>query len=138
MLTIQYLPYTQIESLNSQQRIQLILSLLKADKMVVIDGRLSSMDESLLIRETMSVINETFNGVEIGVLRDHKEQNWISKIKYGLVKALVGDRTGITIVGPAKIISELRQHPEHIELHFQKEYLLAHSKSNTKVKSKGK
>jgi hypothetical protein len=135
MLTIQYLPYNQIESLSSQQRAQLILSLLKDNKMVVIDGRLKSTDESLLIRETMSIINESFNGVEIGVLRDHKERNWVQKIKYGLARILIGDRTGITIVGPAKIISELRQHPEHVELHFQKDYLLMHSKSD---KSKGK
>jgi|GEM_PF-810093 hypothetical protein len=128
MLTIQYLPYTQIELLNSQQRIQLMLSLLKNGKVILIDGRLSSNDEALLIRETMSMINEDFNGVEIGVMRDHKEKNWISKIKYSLAKALIGDRNGITLVGPAKIISELRSHPENVELHFQKEYLLAHSK----------
>jgi hypothetical protein len=43
---------------------------------------------------------------------------------------LIGDRSGITFIGPAKIISELRQHPENIELHFQKEYLL----KNVKIK----
>jgi hypothetical protein len=128
MLTIQYLPYQQIAQLSSEQRIESILSLLKSGKIVLIDGRLSSSDESLLIRETMSNINEEFNGVEIGVMRDNVEKSWLSKIKHKLAKALVGDNTGITFIGPAKIISELRQHPETVELHFQKEYLLKHSK----------
>jgi len=97
---------------------------LKTGKILIIDGRLSSSDEALLIRETMNNINEEFNGVEIGVLRDNKEHGLLMRIKQGLARALIGDRTGITFIGPAKIISELRQHPENIELHFQKEYLL--------------
>jgi len=128
MLTIQYLSHQKIATLNSFDRVQLILSLLKNGKIVIIDGRLSSNDEALLIRETMSLIDEKFNGVEIGVMRDNVEKNWISKIKYRIANALIGDKSGITFIGPAKIISELRQHPENIELHFQKDYLLKNIK----------
>jgi len=138
MLTIQYLPYQQLASLNSHERVHIILSLLKNGKVIIIDGRLSSNDEALLIRETMNLIDEEFNGVEIGVMRDNVEKDWISKIKHGIANALIGDRSGITLVGPARIISELRQHPENIELHFQKEYLLKHSKSNIKSDARTK
>jgi len=136
MLTIQYLPYAQISLLASEQRVQLILSLLKSGKIIILDGRLSSNDEALLIRETMSSINEEFNGVEMGVMRDNIEKNWLSKIKHHIAASLIGDRSGITFIGPAKIISELRQHPENVELHFQKEYLLKHSKPLIQERSK--
>jgi hypothetical protein len=128
MLTIQYLPYAQLANLTSSERIKVILSLLRSGKIVIIDGRLSSSDEASLIRETMNSINEDFNGMEIGVMRDNNRKNWLSKIKHHLAKLLIGDRSGMTFIGPAKIISELRQNPDNIELHFQKEYLLKHSK----------
>lgn len=131
MLTIQYLPYHQISLLNSNERLQLILSLLRDNKIVIIDGRLSSSDEALLIRETMNNFDETFNGIELAVMRDNKALDWLSRIKHYIAKRLIGDRSGITFIGPAKIISELRQHPENIELNFQKDYLL----KNVKIKN---
>ena len=136
MLTIQYLHYEQVSLLSSQERIQSILTLLRNGKIVIIDGRLSSSDEATLIRETMNIIGEKFNGVEIAVMRDNKEKNWLSKIKYNIATRLIGDRSGITFIGPAKIIGELRQHPENIDLHFQKEYLLKNLKINPKADSK--
>jgi len=126
MLNIQYLPYRQIESLNSSGRVQLILSIIRSGRIVIIDGRIKTIDEAALIRETMNSINEEFNGIEIGVLNDHKLHGLSSKVRHALAKMLIGDRTGITIIGPAKIISELRQHPENVEMHFSKEYLQEH------------
>jgi len=134
MLNIQYLPFRQIEPLNSSGRVQSILSIIREGKIVIIDGRLKTIDEAALIRETMNSINEEFNGIEIGVLHDHKKHGLWSKIKHGMAKMLIGDRTGITIIGPAKIISELRQHPENVELHFSKEYLEEHYINSKKRK----
>lgn len=126
MLNIQYLPYRQIESLDSYSRVQAILAIIRDGKIVVIDGRLKTIDEASLIRETMNVITEDFNGIEIAVLHDHKIHGISSKIRHAISKMLIGDASGITIIGPAKIISELRQHPENVELHFSKEYLEEH------------
>jgi hypothetical protein len=132
MLTLQYLPYEQIKSLSSSQRINMILSLLKSERIVIIDGKLDSRDEALLIRETMSLINDVFNGVEMGVMHDNQSKDFIYKLKHRIAKMLIGDSSGITIIGPAKILSELRQHPDKLELHFQKEYLLKHSFKHSK------
>ena len=126
MLNIQYLPFRQIESLSSSQRVNTILSIIKNGRVVIIDGRLRTVDEASLIRETMSSINDDFNGVEIAVLHDHKKHGIISKLKHGISRMLIGDRGGVTIIGPAKIISELRQNPENVELHFSKDFLKEH------------
>jgi hypothetical protein len=135
MLTIQYLPYQQLSALSSHDRVQSILSLLRSGKIILIDGRLSSSDEASLIRETMNNISGEFNGMEIGVMRDNIRKGGISRIKHGIAKWLIGDRSGITFIGPANIISELRQNPENVELHFQKEYLLRHLKPLVQDKS---
>ena len=39
MLTLQFIPYVQIEDLPSQKRIDKILSLVKTDKILVLEGR---------------------------------------------------------------------------------------------------
>ncbi|HYD02841.1 MAG TPA: DUF2073 domain-containing protein [Alphaproteobacteria bacterium] len=127
MLNIHYLSYGDLSSLDSNGRVSKILPLLRNGNVVIIDHVLHSKDEALLIRETMNSIDEDFNGMEIGVLRDNVGRNLLSKLRHRLAKYLVGDRTGITLIGPAKIISELRQHPENIELHFNREYLKKHS-----------
>jgi hypothetical protein len=123
MLTIQYIPYGQIELLDKDKKIAFILEILKDKKIVLIDGRLDSVEEAMLIRETMNSIDENFNGVEIGVLHNHNKKGLIMRLKHHIAKMLIGDRNGITLIGPAQIISELRAHPEKIELSFQKEYL---------------
>jgi hypothetical protein len=132
MLTIQYIPYGQLSHLSSQERVQSILSLIRIGKILIIDGRLSSSDETLLIRETMDRIDYMFNGIEIAVMHDDKKKDWLSRIKHNIASILIGDRSGITFIGPASIISELRQHPENIELHFRKDYLLKHLKTDVK------
>ena len=122
MLNIHYLSYTDLSRLDSPQRIAKILPMIKEGNIIIIDHILSSKDEALLIRETMGSIDEDFNGMEIGVLRDNVQKNFLTQMKYNLAKFLVGDRLGITFIGPAKLIGELRQHPEKIELHLSKDY----------------
>jgi len=120
MLTFHYIPYTKIQSLESKQKIDHILDLVRKDNIIIIEGRLKSTEEANLIRETMSVINKnyTFHGIEIGTFH-----NDAKGFKSKIAKWLIGEKTGLTIIGPANIIRELKQHPEKIELHFQKDFL---------------
>jgi hypothetical protein len=130
MLTIHYLPYHTIMLMKSSDRIELILSLLRTDRIIIIDGRLNSKDEATLIRETMSRITEEFHGIELGVLHDNARRSIIYRAKQGIVKMLTGTSSGLTIIGPASVISEMRQYPENVVLHFDKGYLQKHHKSS--------
>ena len=65
MLTLQFVPYAEIEHLDSDERIQKLLSIVKGDKVVLMQGRLRPEEETLLIQQTMQEIAESFTGVEI-------------------------------------------------------------------------
>jgi len=87
------------------------------------EGRLKSTEEAELIRETMKAVDknlDSFKGIEIATFYYKENLDLMKKIKANIAKWLVGDRNGLTIIGPATIISELKQHPEKIEMHFQK------------------
>jgi hypothetical protein len=135
MLKIQYISHGKLESLNSEKKINYLLTILRSGDIVLLDTKLSSKDEALLIRETMNSIDETFNGIEIGVLGDNTTKTLMSKIRSWLSEKLVGKISGLTLIGPAKIISELRQHPETLELHFSKDYLRKNIKKNKNIES---
>lgn len=122
MLIFHYISQKKLRSLKPEDKIKSILDLIRNNNIIIIEGRLKSTEEAQLIRETMSVLSndvQKFNGIEIGTLFSSEEDD---SIRMKLAKILIGDKTGLTIIGPAKIVKELRQHPEKIELHFQKNF----------------
>ena len=60
MLTLQFVPYEEIEELTSNERIKKLLGLVKDERIVVLEGRLKKQEEAELIRRTMEEINERF------------------------------------------------------------------------------
>jgi hypothetical protein len=135
MLKIQYIPYKRILNLDARQRTDMILGLVRDDRLLIIEGRLKSTDEATLIRETMNNIDDEFSGIEIGVMHDNESLDRWTRIRSSIARFLVGDRTGLTIIGPAKIIESLKQDPEMIEIYFQKSYLERHAGIKDKHKS---
>jgi len=123
MLTFHYIPIEKLEKLSSRERIDNILKLTRQDSILIIEGRLKSTEEAELIRETMnsmSLDDNKFNGIEFAVFHNTPGSGIAHKIKSKLAKWLIGDKLGLTIIGPASIIQELKQHPDHVEMHFQK------------------
>ena len=116
-LTLQFVPYADIEDLSSEQRIKKVLDIAKKDKIVLLEGRLSSEEESQLIKATMESISKKFKGIELSVVYpDHRDNELFGKLKSMLVNLLLGDRSGITIIGPANIVKEIKQDPDKIQL----------------------
>jgi hypothetical protein len=120
MLTLQFIPYNDIENLSSAKRIQKILNIVKDDKIALMEGRLKKDEEKDLIEITMEEINEKFKGVELAVIYPDKSSRHIGeKIKKGFVSMLLGDRQGLTVIGPASIVKEIKKDPNKIELFTQ-------------------
>lgn len=115
MVTIQYVPYKEIQTLDSEKRINKILKIVKTEKIVLLEGRLKAQEEAELIRKTMEQIDENFTGVEL-VSSPELNSTLLSKIKSKLVSILLGNNYGFTIIGPASIIKEIRQDPSKIQL----------------------
>ncbi len=58
MVTLQFVPYTEIESLSSVGRIRKLLNIAKQDKIVLLQGRLRKEEETELIKATMEEPNK--------------------------------------------------------------------------------
>ncbi|PIN74037.1 hypothetical protein COV20_02915 [Candidatus Woesearchaeota archaeon CG10_big_fil_rev_8_21_14_0_10_45_16] len=121
MVTFQFIPYQEIESLSSAKRISRLLNVVKEDKIVIMEGRLKKEEEADLIEITMEEISPQFKGIELSVIYpDKNKQNAVQKLRGAFASVLLGDRQGLTIIGPANIVKKIEQNPNKIEL-FTKE-----------------
>ncbi|MBI4448898.1 DUF2073 domain-containing protein [Candidatus Woesearchaeota archaeon] len=118
MVTLSIVPYTEIEGLSSLGRIRKLLNIAKEDKIVLLQGRLRKEEEAELIKVTMEEINSEFKGIELAVINplETKGEAGISKIRNDMISMLLGDRHGLTVVGPASIVKSIRKDPHKIEL----------------------
>ncbi len=117
MLTLQFIPYSEIENLPSERRIAKLLNVVKENKIVVLEGRLRKEEEAGLIRQTMECIDDNFKGIELSVVYpDIRNKLAFDMMRRLFINLLMGDRMGITIIGPASIIKEIKKDPNKIEL----------------------
>ncbi|MBI2129283.1 DUF2073 domain-containing protein [Candidatus Woesearchaeota archaeon] len=120
MLTLQIVPYGEIASLSSLGRIRKLLNIAKENKIVLLQGRLKKEEEAELIKATMEEINADFKGIELAVINpEEKKAAMFDKVKVGLANALLGDRQGLTVIGPANIVKEIKKDPDKIQLFTQ-------------------
>ena len=121
MVTFQFIPYHDIETLSSAKRVNKLLKIVKENKIVLMEGRLKKEEEADLIEITMEEISPRFKGIELSVVYpDKNKQNTMQKLKGGFAKVLLGDRQGMTIIGPASVVKKIEKNPDKIEL-FTKE-----------------
>jgi hypothetical protein len=125
-------PYSKIEHLGSTRRINKLLDVAKEDKIVVLEGRLKREEEAELIRRTMEEIDTKFKGIELAIIYPEagEESTLISKARNELLNFLLGNRQGLTIIGPATVVKEIKKDPNKIELFTQE------ARSSSKKKRK--
>ncbi len=118
MVTLQIIPYTEIEELSSIGRIRKILNIAKQNKIVLLQGKLRKDEETELIKATMEEINKEFKGIELAVINPQEsELTGFQKVKNDFASLLLGDRSGLTIVGPANVVKAIKKDPNKIELY---------------------
>jgi hypothetical protein len=117
MLTLQFVPYADIEHLGADDRVDHLLHIVKSNKIVLMQGRLKPEEEAQLIQQTMLEIAREFKGIEIcTIFPQEKDLQFFNKIKKGMVKVLVGNRDGITLIGPATVVKEIKRDPNKLHL----------------------
>lgn len=118
-LTLQFVPFSEVEHLTSGERVRKLLKIVLAGKIVLLQGKLRSEEEVRLIEDTMAMIDHIkgFKGVELAVLSS-KNQNlpFFDVVKSKIANLLVGERDAITVIGPATIVREIKRDPSKIEL----------------------
>lgn len=118
MLKIRYISIDRLNSLRTNSKIDLIIEHIKENNIILVDGRLKSRDEAELIRRTMIDLHkefQIFHGVEMVSLQDGFQT------KKGVMGIFRKEPKGITIIGPASIITEMKQQTDHVELNIKKD-----------------
>ena len=131
MVTLQLVPYAEIEPLTSVGRIRKLLNIAKQNKIVLLQGRLKKEEETELIQATMEEIDDAFKGIELAVINPSAETlTGFQKIRSNVVTTLLGDRQGLTVIGPATVVRKIKKNPNKIEL------FTSEAKKKTKKKKK--
>ncbi len=118
-LTLSFIPYSEIETLKSGERIKKLLNIILSNRIIVLQGRLRPEEEARLIEDTMALVGHirNFRGVELAVVTGStNSMPFMSKLKRGIANALVGQRDALTIIGPATIVKEIKRDPKKIDI----------------------
>ncbi len=139
MVTFQFVPFTEVQALSSAKRIHKLINIVKNNKIVIMEGRLRRQEEADLIELTMEEIGPSFSGIELSVINPkNKNLEGFEWFKSSLANVLLGDRQGLTVVGPASIVKKIVSNPTKIEL-FTKDISSSSLKSTVrknKIKKK--
>jgi hypothetical protein len=117
--SIQFLPFSEIRTLNSDDRIKKILSIILDNNILILQGRLTANEEARLIGDTMAMIGhiKDFKGIELAVISGNGKEGIFGKMGKGIANVLAGgDFSAMTIIGPASIVKEMKRNPKKIEL----------------------
>ncbi|MFH1307349.1 MAG: DUF2073 domain-containing protein [archaeon] len=116
-LTLSFIPYSEIENLDSVKRVKKILDIVLKNRIVILQGRLAATEEGSLIQSTMALVGKikSFRGVELAVITGN-QASFMSRLRHGLAKMLIGDSDALTIIGPASIVREIKRDPSKIDL----------------------
>jgi hypothetical protein len=122
-LSIQFLPYSEIKSLDSNSRIKKILTIVLGNNILILQGRLKPDEEARLIGDTMAMIGyvKEFKGIELAVIENDGDKGMVEKFRKNVLKLISGGELGtVTIIGPATIVKEIKKNPRKIELLLNK------------------
>jgi len=118
MVTLQFVPYQEIEDLGSARRVKKLIDIVKENKIVLLLGKLKKEEEADLISIAMEEFGNKFKGIELAVINpEDKGTSGIKKVRNNFFGFLLGDRQGLTIIGPASIVTEIKKDPNKIELY---------------------
>lgn len=121
--SIQFLPYSEIKNLDSNERIRKILGIVLGNNLLILQGKLKPEEETRLIGDTMAMIDhiKEFKGIELAVISGNGGESILGKMTKRIANILTGgDFSAITIIGPATIVKEIKRNPKKIELLLNK------------------
>lgn len=117
---IQVLSNQVLKGLDSEKRVQKILDIVRKGDVVMFEGRLNSEEELALTSKAMGNVSGKFSGIEIAYLDEQStSKNMLDRVRDQLLKWIAKDRLGVTVVGPSKIIKEIKMDPNKLEILYK-------------------
>ena len=116
------------------ERVKFILSNVKKNRLIVIDGILKPEEELKLVEETMKHVDDKFSGIEICSLRKELKgykavfQKFIDSIPKERILQLIKKLTkkdlkitpdlkdGLTFIGPSSIIKKIKRREDSFKI----------------------
>ena len=82
-LTLSLLTYSDINKLESLDRINKILDIILKNRIVILQGRLDANEEASLIQSTMALVGriKDFRGIELAVISPENDDAFFNKLK---------------------------------------------------------
>lgn len=116
---VQVLSYDLMKQLERRDRIAKILEIVKKKDIVMLEGRLAPDEESELITEALENVSGRFSGIEVAFLDSHRSANIVDRLRDSILKVLARNRIGITVIGPSKVVKEIKMDPNKLEILFK-------------------
>ena len=115
-LKIRFVPYEKFR----ENHLSSFLETMGKNTIILIDAKLSAEEEANLIKETMKKVSGTFSGIELNSLEltNGRKLSNLDKIKNMVIERIVGKKSGLTIIGPAKTVRQIRKNPEELLLYM--------------------
>lgn len=130
-IQLDFIPSNALASKASMEKIELILDRIKRNVIVVLEEGLNPMEEAALIEASMREIDvKDFHGIEFYRM-DHKA----SDIREKIANYISGKKSGITIVGPTRIVEKIKKEPDCVSMFAKGGSKLRHTSVRSAEKS---
>jgi hypothetical protein len=114
-IVFEFMQFAELEKLGSSERVKKILKIVRNNRIILLEGRFRKQEEAHLIQKTMESIDNKFKGIEIAVINPSRESaSFIHRLRTVIANLLLGEREGFTLIGPATVISEIKQDPKKL------------------------
>ena len=111
-IQLEFVSADVLDGMSVDGKMSYILEHVKEDKILVIEEGMSPLEESALIEATMKEVNQKFPGIEVSTLREKGEEG----IREWLIRRLGGRTGGLTVIGPSKLVRQIKKEPQHITM----------------------
>ncbi len=114
-LKIKFVPYEKFK----RNGFKSFIKDLQERTIVLIDAKLSADEEAGIIEETMKKISGKFTGIELNSLElaSGPSLTNFDKVRNMVIERMSGKKRGLTIIGPSKVVREIRKNPEELLLY---------------------
>jgi hypothetical protein len=111
-IRLDFIPSEMLLKKNTDDKLGMILSKVKENIIVVLEEALTPQEEAYLIQQAMKEIDsKDFFGIEFYRM-GHRDAGLLEKLSNFFTKR----RSGITIVGPTRMVEAIKKEPDHISV----------------------
>ena len=113
---VRVLSYDVIKNLSVEKKVKKIVDICRLGEIVMIEGSITPEVEYEITKYALKKIDSKFSGVEIGFLKSSQTDSFIEKIRSKILNLIAKNRFGVTVIGPSKIIKDIKMDPNKLEI----------------------